>query len=124
MTRDASLGPDAVSQLDDALRANIAQLAAAWTAGSADAGAADELRRLFDAQVTSRHLDVVARELQAAGRGYYTIGSAGHESNAAVALAARPNDPALAALPFRRVLCRARGPGRRESIRFETCCRA
>ncbi|PZF80446.1 MFS transporter [Jiangella anatolica] len=53
------------------------------------------LRGIFDAQVTSRHLDVVARELQAAGRGFYTIGSAGHESNAVVATALRPSDPAL-----------------------------
>ena len=29
------------------------------------------------------------------GRGFYTIGSAGHESNALVALALRPSDPAL-----------------------------
>ena len=29
------------------------------------------------------------------GAGYYTIGSAGHEGNAAVAAALRPTDPAL-----------------------------
>ena len=51
--------------------------------------------RLFEAQATSRHLDFVARELQQQGRGFYTIGSAGHESNALVALATRPTDPAL-----------------------------
>jgi 2-oxoisovalerate dehydrogenase E1 component len=50
---------------------------------------------LFEAQATSRHLDFVARELQQAGRGFYTIGSAGHESNAMVALASRRSDPAL-----------------------------
>jgi 2-oxoisovalerate dehydrogenase E1 component len=50
---------------------------------------------LFEAQATSRHLDFVARELQQAGRGFYTIGSAGHESNAMVALASRTSDPAL-----------------------------
>ena len=50
---------------------------------------------LFEAQVTSRHLDHTARWLRGQGRGYYTIGSAGHESNAAVALALRPTDPAL-----------------------------
>jgi 2-oxoisovalerate dehydrogenase E1 component len=50
---------------------------------------------LFEAQATSRHLDFVARELQQEGRGFYTIGSAGHESNAMVAMAARANDPAL-----------------------------
>lgn len=55
----------------------------------------DLLWSAFDAAATSRHLDVVARELQARGEGFYTIGSAGHESNALVALATRPTDPAL-----------------------------
>ena len=50
---------------------------------------------LFEAQAASRHLDLVARELQRAGRGFYTISSAGHESNALVAMALRPTDPAL-----------------------------
>jgi len=50
---------------------------------------------LFDAQATSRHLDFLARELQQQGRGFYTISSAGHESNAMVAMASRPTDPAL-----------------------------
>ena len=54
-----------------------------------------QLRRLFEAQVQSRHLDLAQRWLHARGQGYYTIGSAGHESNAAVALAMRPSDPAL-----------------------------
>jgi len=51
--------------------------------------------RLFEAQATSRHLDFVARRLQVEGRGFYTIGSAGHEANALVAMALRPTDPAL-----------------------------
>ena len=50
---------------------------------------------LFRAQATSRHLDFVARELQREGRGFYTIGSSGHESNAMVAMGLRPIDPAL-----------------------------
>ena len=50
---------------------------------------------VFDAQVASRHLDHAARWLRAEGRGFYTIGSAGHEANAFVAAALRPNDPAL-----------------------------
>ena len=53
------------------------------------------LRLLFDAQVQSRHLDLAARWLQAQGKGYYTIGSAGHESNAALGLLSRVDDPAL-----------------------------
>ncbi|GAA1868902.1 thiamine pyrophosphate-dependent enzyme [Pseudonocardia ailaonensis] len=53
------------------------------------------LLTLFDAQAVSRHTDFAARELQSRGEAFYTIGSAGHESNAAVALALRPTDPAL-----------------------------
>jgi 2-oxoisovalerate dehydrogenase E1 component len=52
-------------------------------------------RDLFTAQLTARHLDLAARWMQQRGRGYYTIGSAGHESNAAVAAALLPSDPAL-----------------------------
>ncbi|MET0899367.1 MAG: thiamine pyrophosphate-dependent enzyme [Mycobacterium sp.] len=50
---------------------------------------------LFDAQLGSRHLDLAARWLRAQGKGFYTIGSSGHEGNAAVAAALRPTDPAL-----------------------------
>jgi len=53
------------------------------------------LHRLWTAQATSRVVDHTARWLRARGHGYYTIGSAGHESNAAVALALRHTDPAL-----------------------------
>jgi 2-oxoisovalerate dehydrogenase E1 component len=50
---------------------------------------------LLDAQITSRHLDEAGRWLRGRGSGYYTIGSAGHEGNAAVAAALRLTDPAL-----------------------------
>jgi 2-oxoisovalerate dehydrogenase E1 component len=50
---------------------------------------------LFDAQLGSRHLDFAARELVRQGRGFYSIGSAGHEGNAALAAALRPTDPIL-----------------------------
>lgn len=56
---------------------------------------ADEALRLLDSMMTSRHLDLAARWLRTQDRGYYTIGSSGHESNAAVAAALRPTDPAL-----------------------------
>lgn len=55
----------------------------------------DVLRNLFQAQAQSRHLDFAARWLQSKGKGYYTIGSAGHESNAALGLLSRVEDPAL-----------------------------
>ena len=50
---------------------------------------------LFEAQLLSRHVDHTARWLRKQGVGFYTIGSAGHEGNAAVAAALRPTDPAL-----------------------------
>jgi 2-oxoisovalerate dehydrogenase E1 component len=54
-----------------------------------------DLERLFDVQVASRHCDHAARWLRGQAKGYYTIGSSGHESNAAVAMALRSTDPAL-----------------------------
>ncbi len=53
------------------------------------------LLAIFEAQAESRQLDLTARWMQQQGRGFYTIGSAGHEGNAAVAAALRPTDPAL-----------------------------
>src|SRR5690606_2056964 len=50
---------------------------------------------LFSSQLESRHIDLCARKLKNEGRGFYTIGSSGHEGNAAVAAALRPTDPAL-----------------------------
>ena len=55
----------------------------------------DTCLALFDAQLGSRHLDLAARWLRSLGKGYYTIGSSGHEGNAAVAAALRHTDPAL-----------------------------
>lgn len=54
-----------------------------------------ELLRLIEAQFQARQLDLLARRLKERDRGYYTIGSAGHEGNAAVAAALRPDDPAF-----------------------------
>ncbi|MEL6450160.1 MAG: thiamine pyrophosphate-dependent enzyme [Pseudomonadota bacterium] len=52
-------------------------------------------RALFDQQCLTRALDIVSREMQKAGRGFYTIGSSGHEGMAAVAHALRPDDIAF-----------------------------
>ena len=81
------------TQLFDALCA-LADEPAGLPATAGPAGVA-ELERLFDVQVASRHCDLAARWLRGQGKGYYTIGSSGHESNAAVAMALRPTDPAL-----------------------------
>ncbi|MCA1588708.1 MAG: MFS transporter [Chloroflexi bacterium] len=52
-------------------------------------------RALFEDQLVSRQLDVVARALKATDRSFYTIGSAGHENNAVVGARTRVNDPAF-----------------------------
>ena len=54
-----------------------------------------DLDELFGWQATSRALDLTARRLGKQGAGFYSIGSSGHESNALVAAALRPSDPAL-----------------------------
>lgn len=50
---------------------------------------------LFDAQIASRLCDLAAQWMHSRGRGYYPIGSSGHEGNAAVAAALRVDDPAF-----------------------------
>ncbi len=83
--------PHDLHELEQALLDGIAGL----SPGSGDTSRTDLLRSLFTAQVQSRVLDHTARWLRGSGRGFYTIGSAGHESNAAVAAALRVTDPAL-----------------------------
>lgn len=56
---------------------------------------ADRALQLFAWQVTSRALDVAGRRLRAAGTGYYTIASAGHEDNVLVGAILRADDPAF-----------------------------
>ena len=53
------------------------------------------LYQLWHSQLCSRLLDLQSRLLQAKGQSFYTIGSAGHEGNAAVAAALRLTDPAF-----------------------------
>ncbi|MDG1751754.1 MAG: thiamine pyrophosphate-dependent enzyme, partial [Thalassotalea sp.] len=54
-----------------------------------------ELVDLFETQVTSRHLDLHSRVMQKQGQSFYTIGSSGHEGNAAIAKAFRATDMAF-----------------------------
>ena len=54
-----------------------------------------DLAALFETQLTSRRLDLEARRLGAEKRGFYSIGSSGHEGNAAVARAFRVDDMAF-----------------------------
>ncbi len=50
---------------------------------------------LFDSQLASRHLDLMARVLRKQDKVFYTIGSSGHEGNAMVARLTRHTDPAF-----------------------------
>lgn len=52
-------------------------------------------RELFESQLVSRHLDLMARVLRVQEKVFYTIGSSGHEGNAMVARLARHTDPAF-----------------------------
>ncbi|MCH7526334.1 MAG: MFS transporter [Planctomycetes bacterium] len=52
------------------------------------------LLELFESQMTARHLDLIARDLRAAEKGFYTISSAGHEGNAVLGRVTRHTDPA------------------------------
>ncbi len=85
--------------VDRAFTESVAALAGSFATAPEALPAAgldpDRARDLFDAQAGSRHLDLAARWLRSQDRGFYTIGSAGHEGNAAVAAATRPTDPAL-----------------------------
>lgn len=83
--------------IDEYFTATISELTSPETADPSVLQGLSPQRCLdvFDAQLGSRHLDLAARWLRSHGKGFYTIGSSGHESNAAVAAALRPTDPAL-----------------------------
>ncbi len=42
----------------------------------------NDLKELFQSQLISRHIDILARDLKKINKGFYTIGSSGHEGNA------------------------------------------
>ncbi len=86
---------------------NFTEAVRAWE-GSPSAAPADDapvlpgsaldargFRELFESQLVSRHLDLMARVLRVQNKVFYTIGSSGHEGNAMVARAARHTDPAF-----------------------------
>ena len=131
-TAGPAAGHDAqvAEAIDEYFRSAVSALSSLPTpSGIAPPGADDPVRPgtgltaraaldLFDDQLASRHLDLAARWLRARGQGYYTIGSSGHESNAAVAAALRPTDPAL--LHYRSggfFLARARQVGGSDPVR-------
>ncbi|HVT31128.1 MAG TPA: transketolase C-terminal domain-containing protein [Rhodanobacteraceae bacterium] len=56
---------------------------------------AKDFAELFESQLVSRHLDLMARVLRVRNKVFYTIGSSGHEGNAMVARLTRHTDPAF-----------------------------
>ncbi len=56
---------------------------------------AQDFLDLFESQLVSRHLDLMARVLRVKNKVFYTIGSSGHEGNAMVARLTRHTDPAF-----------------------------
>src|SRR6188508_2763996 len=86
---------DEPGDLHELERALLDGIASGGAAPHGHEATPDWLTSLYTAQVQSRVLDHTARWLRGSGKGYYTIGSAGHESNGAVAAALRPTDPAL-----------------------------
>ena len=56
---------------------------------------ASEVIDIFESQVMSRLLDLQSRAMQKQGQSFYTIGSSGHEGNAAYAKAFRVSDMAF-----------------------------
>ena len=86
---------------------NFTEFVRAWDGGVARRPAADEFvlpgsacsaqdfLDLFESQLVSRHLDLMARVLRVQNKVFYTIGSSGHEGNAMVARLTRHTDPAF-----------------------------
>jgi 2-oxoisovalerate dehydrogenase E1 component len=67
---------------DDPVRAGVALTVA-------------DFKELFESQMLSRHLDLEARAMRARNEGFYTIGSSGHEGNAALGRVTRHTDIAF-----------------------------
>ena len=95
------MSPDRAAAVDQAFIEGVRSLPAGPTRDrDAPVGPGTSLTgkvalEIFDAQMKSRHLDLAARWLRSRDQGYYTIGSSGHEGNAAVAEALCVTDPAL-----------------------------
>ena len=56
---------------------------------------AADFMEVFESQLVSRHLDLMARVLRVQQKVFYTIGSSGHEGNAMIARLTRHTDPAF-----------------------------
>ncbi len=89
----------------DPLETHLLDTLRALPAGGGEAP--PEAEAIWRAQIRSRLCDFAVRALKDTGRSFYSIASAGHESNAAVALALATHRPGAPPLPLRRLLPRA-----------------
>lgn len=89
------MNPDRAAAVDQAFTETVRGLSLRSAGESLAPLTAEQAVDLFDAQMASRHLDLAARWLKEKGLAFYTIGSSGHEGNAAVAEALRVTDPAF-----------------------------
>lgn len=80
-----------------------------------------DLLELFDSQMVSRQLDLMARIKRLENKVFYTIGSSGHEGNALVGRLTRATDPAF--LHYRSGAFMAERYRKREGLDFirDTC---
>ena len=102
-TKKTTLGKAAASTINRApiIDANFRHFLDSWSDDEQQTDrftgdlAENDLLDLFESQLLSRHLDIEARAMRARNQGFYTIGSSGHEANAALARVARITDPAF-----------------------------
>ena len=116
-----------MESIDQYVMRVLPRLQRAGPVGDIRADEVAHLGRVYAAQVESRHLDLAARWLQQRGAGFYTIGSAGHESQRRARAAVADHRPRAAALPLG---CASTPPARtcdgtvdpvRETLRSLTC---
>lgn len=96
MTQAAARRLNRAQVVDEAFLAHLEALDSAQVKPQALGNIAPaDLLELFDSQMASRQLDLMARVKRAENKVFYTIGSSGHEGNAMLGRATRHTDPAF-----------------------------
>jgi|TARA_R110001583_G_scaffold22116_8_gene83211 2-oxoisovalerate dehydrogenase E1 component len=80
--------------LDRVLQQDFEDIGEGWDHKALGLSDADFLG-MFESQLKSRLLDLESRRMRARNQGFYTIGSSGHEGNAALGMVTRPTDMAF-----------------------------
>ena len=82
--------------VDDNFKDFVKNLKAAESVDLSDFGLSNsEFKELFESQIMSRQLDLMARALRLENKVFYTIGSSGHEGNVMLGKLTRHTDPAF-----------------------------